>query len=90
MHLTVEPAEQLELFQKLIDFAVQQANHIGALPNLGSYVEASQAFEDSFDHGVAVQSSSPRNVTNQIGAIGELFVSSCIYTYPAFMKQQPR
>jgi len=42
-------------------------------------VEASQAFEDSFDHGLAVQSSSPNNVTRQIGAIGELFVSSCIY-----------
>lgn len=85
-HEAVEPVEQLELFQKLIDFAVQQANHTDALPKLGSYVEASQAFEDSFDHGIAVQSSLPRNVTNQIGAIGELFVGSYIYTYPAFRK----
>jgi hypothetical protein len=88
-HEAGEPVEQPELFQKLIDFAVQQANQIGALPNLGSYVEASQDFEDSFDHGLAIQSSSSKNVNNQIGAIGELFVSSCIYTYPAFMKQQP-
>ena len=88
-HEAVEPVEQPELFQKIIDFAVHQANHIGALPYLGSYVEASQAFQDSFDHGLAVQSSSHRNVNNQIGAIGELFVSNFIYTYRAFMKQQP-
>jgi hypothetical protein len=83
-HEAVGPVEHPELFQKLIDFAVQQANHIGTLPNLGSYVESSQAFDDSFDRGLAIQSSS---VTNRIGAIGELFVSSHTYTYPVFTKQ---
>ena len=81
-----EPVERPELFQKLIDFAAQQANHIDALPNVGSYVQASQTFEESFDHGLAIQSSSGE-VLRRIGAIGELFVSSCLYTYPNFMQQ---
>jgi hypothetical protein len=69
--------EQPELFIELIKFVTQQANHIEALPNVRSYVEASRDSDIIFDHQLAVESDHPGRALRKIGAVGELFVSCC-------------
>ncbi len=67
--------ERPELYAKLVEHVIQQANGIKGLPTIGTFELASVEAEAGLNAHLAIRSSIPGEELFKIGAAGELFVS---------------